>query len=147
MAHVLSLNAKLYRNTGTYGTPTWDEITLVKDLTLNLTKGTSDVTTRASAGWTEEVDGLKTASIDYNHLWDTADADFTAVRSAFTGNTSVEVLCLDGSSAVAGNQGLRATMLVANFSRNEQLPEALTVDVSLKPVKNSNSPPAWHTVP
>ncbi len=36
MSVKLGLDAKLYRNTGTYDTPTWVEMTNVKDLTLNL---------------------------------------------------------------------------------------------------------------
>lgn len=147
MAHVLSQNAKAYRNTGTYASPTWSEITLIKDLTLNLSKDKADVTTRSSGGWKEFVDGLKDGSVEFSHLWDTADAHFTAMRTAFTANTSIEVLVLDGGSAVVGSQGLRATMMVESFTRNETLGEALMVDVTLAPVKNSNAAPAWYTVP
>ncbi len=32
----LGLHAKLYRNTGSGGTPAWNEITNVRDVTLNL---------------------------------------------------------------------------------------------------------------
>ena len=39
----LGLDAKLFQNTGTYATPTWDEITNVRDLTLNLEAGEADV--------------------------------------------------------------------------------------------------------
>ena len=47
----LGMEAKLYRNTGTYAAPTWVELTNVKDLTLNLEAGEADVTTRGNAGW------------------------------------------------------------------------------------------------
>ena len=47
----LGMEAKLYRNTGTYALPTWVELTNVKDLTLNLEAGEADVTTRGNAGW------------------------------------------------------------------------------------------------
>lgn len=146
MAHVLSQNAKAYRNTGTYASPTWSEITLVKDLTLNLTKDKADVTTRGSGGYKEFVDGLKDASVEFSHLWDTSDAHFTALRTAYTANTAVEVLILDGTSATSGAQGLRAHMMVESFTRNETLGEALMVDVTLSPVKNTNAAPAWFTV-
>jgi hypothetical protein len=146
MAAVLSESAKLYRNTGTYASPTWAEIELVKDLTLNMSKGDVDVTTRASGGFVERLDGLIDATIDFNILWDTADDDFTALRTAFTGKTAIEILCLDGGSATVGAQGLRASMMVASFTRNETLGEALMVDVSLMP-RQSENPPAWHTVP
>lgn len=145
MAHVLSQNAKFYRNTGTYATPTWDLIGNVKDLTLSLEKDETDVTTRASGGWKEFVDGMKDATIEFGMLWDTGDADFTAIKDAFTGNTAIEVLVLDGLVATTGSQGLRVTCMVKSFTRNENLGEALMVDVSLRPVKNSNAAPAWYT--
>jgi predicted secreted protein len=145
MAHVLSQNAKLYRNTGTYASPTWDLIGNVKDLTLSLEKDETDVTTRASGGWKEFVDGMKDATVEFGMLWDTGDADFDAFQGAFINNTSVEVLVLDGLAATAGSEGLRATMMVKSFTRNENLGEALMVDVSLRPVKNANSAPVWYT--
>ena len=145
MAHVLSQNAKLYRNTGTYSVPVWDLIGNVKDLTLSLEKDETDVTTRASGGWKEFVDGMKDATVEFGMLWDTGDADFDAFQGAFINNTSVEVLVLDGLAATAGSEGLRATMMVKSFTRNENLGEALMVDVSLRPVKNANSAPVWYT--
>jgi hypothetical protein len=145
MAHVLSQNAKLYRNTGTYAVPVWDLIGNVKDLTLSLEKDETDVTTRASGGWKEFVDGMKDATVEFGMLWDTGDADFDAFQGAFINNTSVEVLVLDGLAATAGSEGLRATMMVKSFTRNENLGEALMVDVSLRPVKNANSAPVWYT--
>ena len=145
MAHVLSQNAKLYRNTGTYASPTWDLIGNVKDLTLSLEKDETDVTTRASGGWKEFVDGMKDATVEFGMLWDTGDADFDAFQGAFINNTSVEILVLDGLVATTGSEGLRATMMVKSFTRNENLGEALMVDVSLRPVKNANSAPVWYT--
>ena len=50
MAHVLSENAKLYYNSGSYASPTWVEICNVKDVTLSLEKDEVDVTTRCSGG-------------------------------------------------------------------------------------------------
>jgi len=147
MAHVLSENAKLYYNTGTYASPTWTEITLVKDVTLNLEKDEIDLTTRASGGFKEAADGLIDASVDFNHLWDASDTAFTALQTAFFNKTAEEFLVLDGSSATTGNQGLRATCMILSFTRNEALGEALTVDISIKPVKNTDAAPAWYTVP
>lgn len=145
MAHVLSEDAKLYYNTGSYATPTWTEITNVKDLTLSMDKGEVDLTTRASGGFNEFGDGLIDASVEFNILWDSSDTAFTALRTAFFAKTSVECLVLDGPSATAGSQGLRATMMVKSFTRNESLGEALMVDVTLRPVKNSDAAPAWFT--
>src|SRR6187431_2263177 len=96
MAFVLGLNAKLYRNTGTFGTPVWDLISNVRDLRLNLEKGEADVTTRGGNGWEQVVATLKSATIEWGMLWDTADTDFTAIRTSFLSDTTIEFLVLDG---------------------------------------------------
>ena len=74
-----------------------------------------------------------------------SDAAFTAIQTAFFAKTAVEFLILDGDESTAGSQGLRATCMIKGFTRNETLGEALTVDVSIKPVKNSDAAPAWYT--
>jgi predicted secreted protein len=150
MPHVLSQNAKLYRNTATYATPTWDLVGNVKDLTLSLEKDETDVTTRASGGWKEFVDGMKDATVEFGMLWDTGDADFTAIKDAFINNTAIECAVMDGiitGTGSTGNQGLRASFMVKSFTRNENLGEALMVDVSLRPVKNASAAPSWYVVP
>ena len=65
MSTRLGMDAKLYRNAGSFGSPIWTEVTNVKDLTLNLEKGEADVTTRANGGWRATVGTLKDASIDF----------------------------------------------------------------------------------
>lgn len=145
MSHVLSENAKLYRNSASYGTPTWVEIDNVKDLTLNLDKDETDVTTRASGGFKEFVDGMIDASVEWSMLWDTADANFTAIRTAFFAKTAVEFLILDGDEGTAGSQGLRVTCMIKGFTRNETLGDALMVDVNIRPTKNANAAPTWYT--
>ena len=149
MAIRLGLNAKLYRNTGSYASPTWNEIGNVKDVTLNLESAEADVTVRANNGWRATVPTLKDASVEFEMVWDTADEDFQAIRDAYLNNTTLEILALDGPVSGAGstgNQGLRAVCNVTGFSRSEPLEEALSVSVTVKPAYSAN-PPTWHVVP
>ena len=144
---ILGLDAKLYYNTGTYASPTWTEITNVKDLTLNLEKGEADVSTRGGNGWKQTVGTLKDASIEWGMVWDPDDTAFTAIKNAFINNTSIEFLVLDGSSSPASGvtvQGLRAECSITGFTRNEALEDALSVDVTAKPTYSSNAP-SWYT--
>ncbi len=145
MSVKLGLDAKLYRNTGTYDTPTWVEMTNVKDLTLNLESGEADVTTRANNGWRATVATLKDGSIEFEMVWDTEDAGFTAIKGAWFANTSIEFAIMDGGITDAGSQGLRATFSITKFSRNEPLEEALTVSVTAKPTYAEHAP-EWMTV-
>ncbi|MCE9530353.1 MAG: phage tail protein [Planctomycetes bacterium] len=139
----LGLDAKLYRNTGTFASPTWDEIKNVKDLTLNLEAGEADVTTRGNNSWRATVATLKDASIEFDMVWDTGDADFAAIRDAFLNKTGIEFAVMDGDISTAGSQGLRATCAITKFSRNESLEEALTVSITVKPTYAANAP-SWH---
>ena len=141
----LGMDAKLYRNAGTFAAPNWNLIPNVRDLTLNLETGEADVTTRANNGWRATVATLKDASIEFEMVWDTSDEDFTAIRNAFLNNTPLEVAVLDGLVATTGSQGLRATCMVTSFTRNEPLEEAITVNVTVKPTYSENAP-QWMTV-
>jgi len=144
MATRLGMDAKLYRNTGTYALPVWVEVSNVKDVTLNLEKGEADVTTRANAGWRATVGTLKDASIEFQMVWDTVDAGFDAIRQAFFNNTPLEFAVMDGDITDPDSEGLRATFDVFNFTRNEALEEAILVDVSIKPTYADNAP-EWIT--
>ena len=145
MSVKLGLNAKLYRNAGDYATPDWQEMTNVKDLTLNLESGEADVTTRANNGWRATVATLKDGSIEFEMVWDTADTGFTAIKSAWFGGTAIEFAVMDGAITEDGSQGLRASFSITKFSRNEPLEEALTVSVTAKPTYAEHAP-QWMTV-
>ncbi len=147
MSHVLSESAKTYYNTASYATPTWSEISNIANLSLNLDKDEIDLTTRGSGGFKEFVDGLIDAGIDFDLVWDTSDAAFTAIQTAYFAKTAVEFLILDGDEGTTGSQGLRVTCMIKKFSRSEQLGDALKVDVTIRPVKNSDAAPAWYTAP
>src|SRR5581483_12132933 len=121
MSVKLGLEARLFRNTGNYATPTWSEMKNVKDLTLSVEAGEADATTRGNNGWKATLATLKDGSIEFEMVWDTADAGFTAIRTAFFANTPVEFAVLDGDATATGSQGLRASMAITKFNRNEPL--------------------------
>jgi hypothetical protein len=146
MSVKIGLEGKLFRNTATYEAPTWVEMKNVKDLTLSVEAGEADATTRGNNGWKATLATLKDGSIEFDMVWDTADAGFTAIRTAFFANTPIEFAVLDGNVATAGTQGLRASMAITKFSRNEPLEEAMTVSVTAKPTY-SEHPPEWMVVP
>lgn len=142
----LGLDCKLFRNTGTQAAPAWNELTNVKDVTLNLEAGEADVSTRGNGGWRATVATLKDASIEFEMVWDSGDADFAAVRDAFLTRSGIEMAVMDGDMGAAGSQGLRALFAITNFSRNEPLEEAVTVSVTAKPTFSTVAP-VWVIVP
>ena len=115
-------------------------MTNVKDLTLNLESGEADVTTRANNGWRATAATLKDGSIEFEMLWDTEDEGFGAIQTEYFENGSIEFAVMDGDITVVGTQGLRATMSITSFTRNEPLEEAISVSVTAKPTYAANAP-------
>ena len=139
MAIKLGMDAVLnYKTGGVGGGGSWTELANVKDVTLSLETGEADITTRANAGWRATVGTLKEASVEFEMVWDTADAGFTAIKDAFFNNTEIGLQVLDD----AAGSGLEADFSITNFSRSEQLEEALTVSVTAK-VTYAGTAPTW----
>lgn len=149
MSVIVGLDAKLYRNTGTFGVPTWDEIPEVQDLNVPLDKGEAEVKQRG-LDWRLFVETLKETTIDFELLHDdtAASSDFDVIRDAYhTIGTVIDFLVLDGSSATSGSTGFRAECFVKQFAENQPLEEALTHTVSLRPTPTANAQPTQFTVP
>ena len=139
MAIKLGMEAVLkYKVGGQAGGGAWTALGNVKDVTLNLETGEADVTTRANAGWRATVGTLKEASVEFEMVWDTADAGFTDIKNSFFNNAVIGLQVLDGTSG----QGLQADFSITNFSRSEALEEAITVSVTAK-VTYSATAPSW----
>jgi hypothetical protein len=147
MATKLGLSARLYYNSNTYASPTWVLVSRIKDVTLNSEVGEADVSTRAGGGYREVVPTLLDANVSFSMLQAPSGTDtvFEAFRSAHHNRTPIEVLVLDGDRTTTGSQGLRATMTVSSFTRNENLEEAIMYDVTIRPTPADNAP-AWVTI-
>ena len=83
----LGYQAKAYINTATGTTPAWVEISIIRNVTLNLEKGEADVTTRGAKGWKEVLPTLKEATIDTECVWDADDTLFAKLLDAFLNDT------------------------------------------------------------
>jgi len=144
MSVKFGLDAKLYLSAGGIGTPSWTELSNVKNVTLNLQKGEADVTTRANNGWKATAGTLKEGSIEFEMVWDTADTGFGAIKDAYFNNTVIGLAVMDGAMDAAGSQGLWADCMITDFSRDEPLEDAIKVKVTAKPTYSVN-PPQWKT--
>ena len=123
---VLGMNAKLYY--GVAGATAATEMGNVKDVTLTLEAGEADITTRANAGWRATAPTLRECSVEFEMVWNPADAGFTAIKTAFLSAGMVALKILDQ----AGGQGPDGDFSITSFSRNEALEEAVTVSVTAK---------------
>ena len=116
------------------------ELTNIKDVTLNLTKGEADATTRAANGWKVVLAALKEGSIEFEMNWDTTDASFGQLFASWLNDTTVAMAFLDGDKATSANQGLWADFIVTGFAKKEPLQEVQTVSVTIKPAASAVAP-------
>lgn len=136
-------DCKLYINTGSWASPTWTEVTNVRDLTMSLSKTLADASRRVSA-WKQYVSGQKDTRITFQMVWDDEDTNFQLFLDAYNNDTTVECLVISGAYNVAGTEGLRAVFEIANCQRNEPLDDVVTAEIELAPAYDANGP-VWYT--
>lgn len=140
-----SINCKLYRNTGSYGSPTWSVVPTVKDVMLPLTKGEWDASTRASQ-FEITAPILIKAQLDFQIVRKTTtDAHLDALIAAFFASTQIEFAVMDGDIVTTGSKGLRASMEILKADQSQKLTEGVLWDFTVKPGDNDNAP-SWLTI-
>ncbi|MFO0180765.1 MAG: hypothetical protein ACK54I_10820 [Planctomycetota bacterium] len=142
----IGLNAKTYRNTGTFAAPVWSELKNVRDLTLTDSMGEADVTRRASGGFREQVPTLRENGIEFDMVNIAGDTDLAAIASNYSARTYFEIAVMDGGITTSGSRGVRMTVGVFKFERSEELENAQMYSVTLKAAPATN-PPSDYTVP
>ncbi|MBO6102291.1 MAG: hypothetical protein J6P03_03445 [Opitutales bacterium] len=126
MQYVLGLDCKLFR--GAAGATAATEMTNVKNVTINLSAGSADITTRAAQGWRAKAPTLKEGNTTFDMLYDPTDADFIAVQTAFLNNAPIAFFVTDGQ----GN-GLDCDFVITGFSQPQDLESAIMVSVTAEP--------------
>lgn len=141
MSGKLAIDGKLYRNTGSYNTPTWTEIDLVRDLTFNPTWDAAEGFTRGSrvkqyaktladVGYTASVKASDT------------DAGYIALMDAHASATAVvDLLMLDGANTSNGAQGVRFDAAVFAAGEDQSIGNLLYRDFDFKPSAFAANPP------
>lgn len=134
---MLGVKAKLYRNTASYGSPTWTEITLVGDSSVNASWDEGDGSARVSRvkQVAKTMMGLElTAKVRV----DLTDAGYLALMTALHSDTPIDLLVLNGPSTTNGVQGYRADFHVMSASEDQAMGNVIFKDFALKPSVSSN---------
>lgn len=130
-AYVLGKDAAIYWAAAGATAP-GTEITNVRDVTLNLSAGEADYTTRGNSGWRATAPTLRECSVDFQMVWNPTDTAFDAIKEAFLNSTLISLAVLDQPDTVTGAEGPLADFSITSFTRNEALEDVLTVDVTAK---------------
>lgn len=138
----VGVNQALFHNSGTYGTPTWGEVTLAKNVKLSLQKSMAEMKTRAST-WISNLPAMKSVAIEFDLLADTSVAIFNTLRDAWINDTLVDLaVCDDAAIATSGADYFRAQCYLRTFDVDQQLEEGETISVTADLAYTSNAP-AW----
>lgn len=140
----LGKDGHCYRNTGTYGSPTWNDCPGVQDLTLSDDHTEADVTRRASGGYRESMPTITDIEVSFSMPDDEDDLDLAAFLAAAITKVPIEVWILDGVNTSIKSYGPRFTAYVFSQGREESLEGAVIYNFKLKPGPAAN-PPAWVT--
>lgn len=122
---------KLYRNTNTYASPTWNEVDNVKDLQMPHGGSADDVTIRRHGAYKASMLAQKEIGATFEMLIDYDDADFTAFRTAHYNRSTIDVIICDGDITVSGTKGMRFVAAVTKFDEDQSLAQFGRVSVEL----------------
>jgi len=139
MAFVLGLNHKLYYQStgpraawpGTGAAPNLVLISNARDVTFSGDAATSDVSTRGGGKFRQQAATLNDAEVEFEMVYDTADAAFTFLRAAWIAGTVFGVAILDGVAATIGTKGIWMDAVVTGFEWAQELEEAGKVKITV----------------
>lgn len=145
---VRGLDCTLYRNTGSYGSPTWNLVDTIKDNNVSYEKGKADASTRRTK-FRENVSTLIELGIEFGIKRDRDNADWQAFYEASKpGGSPIEILLLDGPiEDLSGEEGLRLTAEVFGFGQAEELEGVVFNSVTMSPYAGAENPPEFYEVP
>lgn len=132
---ILGMNAKLYYGTADASLGSLTEASNVKDLTVSVSAGEADISTRSNSGWRATAATLRECELSFTMNWKQGDAFFSAVKTAALASSTVCLAALTGDKATQYTSGIHGNFAITKFDRKEGLEEAITVDVTAKLAK------------
>jgi hypothetical protein len=146
MPEKLGIKSKCYRNTGTYGSPTWVEITAFRDLVSNVEWDKVEAPSRAQRvkKMAKTVAGIgATGAVKVSDT----DAGYIALWECLVGVTqNLDVLILNGDMATNGVRGFRYDALVTQGNEDQGIQNALYLDIALDPDADGVNPVKYAVV-
>jgi hypothetical protein len=134
----LGINSKLYYNSATFGTPTWVELSNVRELNADSSWDEGDASTRASpvkmfepTQLNLELSGQMQADGSVNYL---------LMQTKYYARTLVDVMCLDGASDDTGSEGYRFEGKIFGWTEDQGPGVVNYRAFTIKPCASANPP-------
>lgn len=141
MSSRLGIDSKVYRNTGTYGSPTWTEISLVRDVQVNPSWGRADSSSRASKVMSEVKTQL-TVAFTLSVKVSLTDTGYIALMDSFVDSDGVlDLMIINGTNTTNGVEGWRFDAGVFTASEDQSIGNTLYRDFEVGPSGHATNAP------
>lgn len=110
-----------------------NQLTLAKEVTVELAGSEADVTTRASGGIKRSVLALKELTVSGTCIYSPDDTAVQALLSAWENGTALSVTVSDPTLSYSGK------WIVTSLSQGQPLEDAVTLDFTLKPTTEAST--------
>lgn len=141
----VGIACKIYRNTGSYGTPTWTEIGHARDVDVAAPWEFADASiraTRVKLYAATQVDFAPSVVVRKND----ADAGYQALRAAADEATAMDLLILDGAVTNEGARGFRAHFTPSLTGAPQTINAVVYDTFELKPAYSTDGYPQYAVV-
>lgn len=137
---------KFYYNTGTDATPTWVEINMIGDLTVDINIGEAEVDLRVS-NWLMNLPSKLSGAFNVTFANDVGGTVFDALRAFALGRTQAQYASANAAIATSGTNYFKAFCFFSAFPWAQQTQQMSSHDarLSLGYTEESGSlvEPAW----
>jgi hypothetical protein len=142
---------KMYRNTGTPGTPTWSEVAEVGDVSIpDLARALAELKRRANDFGKVLPAKINVVGVEFRLHHGLDATNFDAMVTNFFDGTAEEWAVMNGDITEVGTQGLRLPAIIENFPWEQNLEDVSGHDVRLACAymeeSGSEVDPEWYTV-
>lgn len=133
----LAINAKLYRNTGSYVSPVLTEVPLVSDGTLNIAWDEGQADARESRVH-QVLPTMLALDFTFRLKKKPLDTNYEAIMDLFVSGAAEDWFMLDGPKDAEGTRGVRFDACVFSANEDQSLPNVLYEDMVAKPELTTN---------
>ncbi len=141
----IGLDGYIYRNSGTFGSPTWTQLKHKRDASLNLEINEVDASDSDSV-WELIEKGFQKGTIEIDYKYHEGDTEWDQFLTDFLERDDpTEYLFIDGPEGTAGNKGWRITgwVMAAEVSYEQERPQAMSI--TIRPAANDDGNPQQFT--
>lgn len=134
----LGINCKIYRNTGTYGSPTWSEVHLFSDVQISPSWAEALAQTR---GYLLEASAKTLAKLEVTAKIrvKASDTNYAAIYAAELNRDLLDLMILNGEHDVNGVVGFRGEFQIYPTGQDQSPGVLLYDDVAIKPAAEATT--------